>query len=317
MDTQESNQRIEEDKGDRRDLLSQAFDEVENAPIEPAQSQPQEAQEQSEPEEKPVWERPPSSWKRDYHEVWETADPKLKQYAYQREEEMRAGIEPLIPKAKFADEIQRAIDPYLPVIRGLGIEAPQAIQGLMDADYKLRTLPFDQKRAYLNQLASAYGINLDGEGYETQTAPTDPIVFQLQNELNNIRGEVVGWKQQQEAAQQMVLEAEINDFARTAEFFEEARPTMVQLLNSGVSATLEDAYEKAIRLDNTLFGKIQKSQQAETDSSKRVAANYAAKAAKAAAVGIKSSTPGSNTATKAQDRRSLLLDQLNNMSERF
>jgi hypothetical protein len=117
MDTQESNQPTEEaeDKPDRREMLAQALEDSEGT-----QEQPQEIQDAkpaqtvqadpeaaAEPEEKPVWERPPSSWKRDYHEIWETADPKLKQYAYQREEEMRAGIEPLIPKAKFADEVKQ------------------------------------------------------------------------------------------------------------------------------------------------------------------------------------------------------------------
>jgi hypothetical protein len=327
MDTQESNQPTEEaeDKPDRREMLAQALEDSEGT-----QEQPQEIQDAkpaqtvqadpeaaAEPEEKPVWERPPSSWKRDYHEIWETADPKLKQYAYQREEEMRAGIEPLIPKAKFADEVNRAVEPYLPIMKGLGVDVPQAVKGLMDADYKLRTLPADQKRAYLGQLASAYGINLaDGE-YTPQAAPVDPMVYQLQNELNSIRGEVVGWKQQQEAVEQAKLEAEINKFSQKAEFFEDARPVMIQLLNSGVSTTLEDAYDKALRLDNSLFERIQQGQQAKAEADKRAAANQAAKVAKAAAVGIKSSTPGTRTATKAQDRRSLLLEQLDSVSERF
>ena len=91
MDTQESNQPTEEaeDKPDRREMLAQALEDSEGT-----QEQPQEIQDAkpaqtvqadpeaaAEPEEKPVWERPPSSWKRDYHEIWETADPKLKQYA--------------------------------------------------------------------------------------------------------------------------------------------------------------------------------------------------------------------------------------------
>ncbi|KPL28559.1 MAG: hypothetical protein AMJ72_02795 [Acidithiobacillales bacterium SM1_46] len=230
---------------------------------------------------------------------------------------MRAGIEPLIPKAKFADEIQKVAEPYMPIIQGLGIGVPQAVQGLMDADYKLRTLPADQKRAYLGQLASAYGINLNDGEYTPQAGPVDPMVFQLQNELNNVRSEVVGWKKQQEEAQQAALSAEVESFSKKAEFFEEARPFMIQLLNSGVSTTLEDAYNKALRLDDSLFERVQQSQQAQAEAAKRAAANQAAKAAKAAAVGIKSSTPGAQTATKAQDRRSMLLSQLDEVAERF
>jgi hypothetical protein len=45
--------------------------------------------------------------------------------------------------------------------------------------------------------------------------------------------------------------------------------------------------------------------------------NRAAKAARAAAVSVRSSTPGTNTASKAQDRRSLLAEQFDALSERL
>ena len=56
---------------------------------------------------------------------------------------------------------------------------------------------------------------------------------------------------------------EINQFSLKAEHFEDVRPTMIQLLQSGVAQTLEDAYEKAIRLDPNLFEQMTKAQQAE------------------------------------------------------
>ena len=80
---------------------------------------------------------------------------------------------------------------------------------------------------------------------------------------------------------------------------------------------LDDAYQKAIRLDNDLFTKHQQASQGAADAAKREASNRAAKAAKAAAVSVKSSTPGAATSTKAQDRRSLLMEQFDNLNERF
>jgi hypothetical protein len=169
----------------------------------------------------------------------------------------------------------------------------------------------------LAQLASQYGINLGEIDPYSQPGPVDPAVYQLQNELNNIRGEVVGWKQQQEQAQNQALQAEINDFAETADHFEDVRPTMISLLQGGVATTLEEAYEKAIRLDDNIYSEIQKSLQAQNDVAKRDAANKAAKAAKAAAVSVRSSTPGGQPTAKAQDRRSMLFEQFDNMNERF
>ena len=295
---------------DRRELLSQQFDEVQNeAPVEAVKPQVE-----PEPEpEPPVWERPPASWKKDYHEAWTTADPKLKEYAWKREEEMKAGVQPLLSKAQFADQMQQAIDPYMNNIRGLGIEAPQAVKALMEADNVLRHGTPQQKQQYFAQLAQQYGINMG----DVQVQPTDPNFYAIQNELAQVRGEVLNWKQQQEAAQNQALLSEINQFQAKAEYFEEARPIMIQLLNSGVAQDLDDAYQKAIRLDNDLFTKHQQASQGAADAAKREASNKAAKAAKAAAVSVKSSTPGAATATKAQDRRSLLMEQFDNMSERF
>ena len=297
---------------DRRELLSQQFDEVQNeTPVEAVKTQEQPDVEP--PAEPPVWERPPASWKKDYHEAWTTADPKLKEYAWKREEEMRAGVQPLLTKAQYADQMQQAIEPYMNNIRGLGIEAPQAVKALMEADNVLRHGSPQQKQAYFAQLAQQYGINMG----EVQIQPTDPNFYAIQNELAQVRGEVLNWKQQQENAQNEALLSEINQFQSKAEYFEEARPTMIQLLNSGVAKDLDDAYQKAIRLDNDLFTKHQQASQGQADAAKREASNRAAKAARAAAVSVKSSTPGAATSTKAQDRRSLLMEQFDNLNERF
>ena len=314
MDTQDQVEPTE-DTVDRKELLMQQFDEVETPTQE---TKPVEAEEPEEAAEEPVWAKPPSSWKREYHEPWQTVDPKLREYIWQRDEETRNGVEPLRVKAQFAEQMQQAIQPYENTIRGLGIQPAQAVQALMQADHVLRTSAPEQKRAYLAQLAQQYGITLDGsEYYPPAGGPVDPMIYNLQNELNSVRGEIVGYKQQQEEAQNQTLLSEINSFADKAEYFEDARPTMITLLQSGVATTLEDAYEKAIRLDDDLFQRSQQSRQAEAETERKSAANRAAKAAKAAAVSVRSSTPGATTSTKAQDRRALLLEQFNSMSERF
>jgi hypothetical protein len=145
----------------------------------------------------------------------------------------------------------------------------------------------------------------------------DPTVYQLQNELNRVRGEVMGWKQQQEMAQNQQLLNEINDFSTKSEHFEEARPTMIQLLQSGVAETLEDAYDKAIRLDSALFDRVQQARQAEVNAKKAADKDRAAKSARAAAVSVRGSTPGTNTAPKATSRREMLMEALDEVGTRL
>ena len=318
----------------RREMLSAQFDEVEAAAPEPERAQPAQAEKprdevgkfakataaaptEEKTEEDPVWRRPPASWKKDYHETWNLADDKLKQYAWQRESEMKAGVEPLISKAQFADQMQEVLNPYMNTIQGLGIDAPKAVKALMEADHALRYSTPQEKRQYFARLAQSYGVNLNEMGNDLPQQAVDPTIYALQNELNNVRGEVQGWKQQQEQQQNQALLGEINNFSQKAEHFEEARPAMIQLLQSGMATDLDDAYDKAIRLNPELFDVVQSGRQAEADATKRAAANTAAKRARAAAVSVKGSTPGTVTNTKAQDRRSLLAEQFDNISDRL
>jgi hypothetical protein len=317
----------------RREKLLEQFEQVESAPAgetvredvprdeqgkfaakELEQTMMQQAQESVEQAEEPVWKRPPASWKKDYHDVWQTADDRMKEYAWQREEQMKAGVQPLMEKARLADQFQEVLNPYMDTIRGLNIEPTQAVKALMEADHALRFSDPQQKQQLFMRLAQQYGVTLGGE---LQQQPFDPNISALQQELNRVRGEVMSWKEQQEQMQNQSLMGEINSFALKAEHFEEARPTMISLLQSGVASTLEEAYEKAIRLDDNLYQQVQQSRQAQAETQQKVVANQAAKKARAAAVSVRSAAPGATTATKAQDRRSLLAEQFDSVADRL
>jgi hypothetical protein len=334
VDVENQNAEAPQAEDSRRAMLEQGFEAAERG--EPVESIGQRddkgrfASRQAKPEpeteveeEPPVWKRPPSSWKKDYHEIWQKADPKMQEYAWQREEQMRAGVEPLLTKAQFADAMQEAIQPYMNTIQGLGLQPEKAVAALMEADHKLRNSDPQTKMQYFMQLAQSYGINLGAvqQGVTQQgvmpQASVDPMVYQLQNELNNVRGEVMGWKQQQEMRENQTLLNEINQFSTKAEHFEDARPTMIQLLQSGMAETLDEAYEKAIRLNPDLFEQVNKAQQAEIANKQAREANKVAKAARAAAVSVRSATPGVNTAPKGGDRRAILEEQFADLESRL
>ena len=332
MDEQmERDEAPQADVTDRRAILEQSLEAAERGePIEPVSrdgngrfATPKAAERADEPqaeEEPPVWRRPPASWKKDYHEVWQKADPKMQEYAWQREEQMRAGVEPLLSKAQFADAMQEAISPYMQTIQGLGLSPDKAVAALMDADHKLRNSDPQTKLVYFQQLAQSYGINLgalQGQQGQMPQQTVDPTVYALQNELNKVRGEVMGWKQQQEMMENQTLLNEINQFSLKAEHFEDVRPAMIQLLQSGMAQTLDEAYDKAIRLDPNLFEQVTKAQQAEAAAKQAKEQNRAAKAARAAAVSVRSATPGVNTAPKAANRRAILEEAFSETESRL
>lgn len=262
----------------------------------------------------PVWKRPPASWKKDYHEVWSTADDRLKEYAWQREEQMKAGVEPLKSKAQFADSIQAVIEPYAPLMKGLGVDAPTVIKEFFNADRVLRSSPQQEKLAYLVKLAQNYGVDLRPlTGQTIQVPNVDPNFSALMNELNQLKGEVKTRWEREEEAQNQVLVSDIQKFAQVHEHFETVKPYMISLLQSGHAETLDEAYKKAIRLDDSLFeSEVNAAKQADV-----VEKDKKAKQARSAAVSVRSSTPGTTATPKAQGRREALAEAFGNVDSRL
>lgn len=329
---------LETEPLDRKELLEQQFTEMEQpeaAEAKPALERPRApdgkfaplapqgkvsaAPASPEPIAEPLWKRPPASWKKDTHPHWDLMPDPAREYVHQREEQMKAGVQPLMEKAKFADEMQQTIAPYMNIIRGLGATPVSAVKALMGADYTLRTGTQQEKLALFQRLAQQYGVSFNG----AEMPQVDPNQNALAQQLNQLRGEWAGWQEKQRETQTTAVMSKIAKFAETHEHFSAVEDQMVQLIQSGIiqgeneETRLQNAYDKAIRLDDGLFEQMQTARQAEAQKNTVALKNEAAKKARSAAVSVKSSTPGTHTAPKAQDRRSMLSEQLDGLSERL
>lgn len=257
----------------------------------------------------------PASWKQEHHELFAKADPALQAYITQRETEMRQGIEPLIPKAKFADEVNGVIGRYQANIQAAGVPAVAAIDTLMQADNILRNAPLEQKIAYVKQLLPQYGIDLSGIDWAANAV--DPRMATLERELHNLRNTITPVVQQQADSQNQALLSEIEAFSADKPHFKAVQPHMSQLLLGGKATSLQDAYDQAMEPWAPILSDAEAGRQAAAKAAERKAADDAAKAARAAAVQVRSSTPGrAATPPKAQDRRSMLAEQLDGVGER-
>lgn len=316
---------------DRKEILEQQFEAVEKVPDYsrdalgrftdhvsgkvPLDLRFDNAPESEAPPEPSAWSKPPASWKKEHHDLWSQSDPRMQEYIHLREEQMRSGVQPLLGKAKYADGMEAAIAPYLQTLQGLNVKPHEAVGALMKADHLLRTSPHDEKVRLMLHLAQEYGINLNGAS--PQGGAVDPGVYQLRNELNNMRGEMNGWKEQSEQAENSAMLGDIQQFAQVNEYFEQARPAMAQLLKNGMADSLEDAYIKAIRMSDDLFSEVQQRETVKLETARRSQANRAAKAAQASAVGVRSSTPGIIAPSAGRDRRSILMEQFNELDGRL
>jgi hypothetical protein len=97
------------------------------------------------------------------------------------------------------------------------------------------------------------------------------------------------FRQSQEDVQ---IQSTIDEFAQSHEHFTDVQATMADLLERGFANDLNDAYAKAVRLDDNLFNKTVAQQQGGVNRQNLVQANQAAQAAKAAAVSVKGAPAG-------------------------
>ncbi len=332
---------IEQTSSDeRRNLLAEQLTEVETDVVEQPEkpagdrvraadgkfapktdAAPTQAVTTAEPAQEPAWKKPPQSWKKDYHEHWGKMDPKVAEYVHAREQEMRAGVEQSLPKLRAYDALSKAVAPYMEDIKiHAGGDVAKAVTGLMQADRVLRHSAPEQKRAYLMQLAQSYGINL---GDVSDAPRVVPEVYQLQQTVAQLQANIDGDKRAKEEATTRSLLNDISEFAKTHEHFDAVENEVMALLQGGLiegssaKEKLENAYTKAIRLKDDLYESQIAARQAEAAETRRSTKDQAAKAARSAAVSVRSSTPGTNTAPKAQDRRSRLSEQFDGLDERL
>ena len=315
-----------------RDEIEKQFDAVEAAPTEQHDTNEAPATTQRERDEKgrfstkttvseqqteaanPVEEEPPrpKGWKKDYVPMWdkmyrgEALTPEeAKQvalYANQRESEFAHGVSTYKAEADRVKAWDAAIQPILPRLQQMGSDPVQYVSGLAQVDNMLTHGSPQQKIQALAQIAQASGIPLSVLGQAVQgDGQTNPIVNDLLSRIDALNQQVTqvsAWRQQQETAG---IQSTIDQFKNSgkAPHFEAVRPTIAQLLESGVAANLEDAYDKAIRLNDDIWQQEQKQ--------KQEAANNAAiiQKAKSAAVSVKSTAPRGNPSGGGPDPHDL------------
>lgn len=245
----------------------------------------------------------PSSWKKDYWGHWEKvgADPELaplQDYIEQRESEFAKGVSTYREEAMKAKELREAIEPFVPVLQQHGLDPALHIRNLMGAHQALSLGSPEQKLQMFQRLATEYGVPIQG-----LTGQVDPQQFQVLQELNSLKQQFGSLQQTAQQREQAEMAAQIEAFQSKASHFEEVRPLMAQLLESRVAIDLQDAYEKAIRLNDDVWAKVQaeKAQSNAQASAKKVADK------KATAVSPRSSAPTGRVAVAGgNDIRSAL-----------
>ena len=240
----------------------------------------------------------PSSWKKDYEEDWGKLDPRIQDYIQQREADYAKGVSTYKNQWDMAAPVMESLRQFQPLLQQYGVAPQQWITQLGNAHAQLVTGTPQQKMAIFQQLANDYGVNLGSLGGYENTGYDQ--FSQLAQELNQIKNQWGSFQAQQEAMEQTQLRSEIDSFKADKPYFEEVREVMAGLLQSGMADDLQSAYDKAIRLNDDVFQKVNAEQAHKSEAAQREKVAQA----KAKVLSPKSTTPTASTTSGGKSANS-------------
>jgi len=297
------------------EIIEKEFDKLEEKQAKEATEVPEKADKATETasEDKPepvAKERSPwKSWKPEAAAELEKLPENVQKYIIERQDQFHKGIEQYKEAATFAKTIDKSIAPYKEYMANLNVTPDVAFQNLLKTEHTLRMGSPQDKAEMMLKLAHDYQIDLG----QLASVPYDPTVHNLKAQLDYTKSQLEAsnnFRQSQEDGQ---IQSAIEEFAQTHEHFTEVQATMADLLERGFATDLDDAYAKAIRLDDNVFQKAQAQQQTSSVRQSLAQADQAAKAAKAVAVSVKGSPAGVNksyTPTTTEEAVRLAMSQL-------
>jgi hypothetical protein len=268
-----------------------------------------------EPQQEPEI-KAPSSWKPEAKAAYikaergEALTPQeikvLTAEANRRESDFLVGIGEFKSHAQKARQFEQAIAPYQQTLSQLGLDAPTAINKLLEADHKLRYSDPIAKAQYFQNLAQQYGIDLG----QVQNIPQqDPQTQYLMQQLNELRQTQQMWQNSIQEQERSKANHELEQFAGSDKtHFEAVRGDMADLLEAGKAQSLEQAYEMAIWMRPDVRQTLIEQQRIEAQ--RNYEQQQRTQRAKTASVSVKGSSPSSGgSQPPSGDLRALLESQ--------
>lgn len=259
----------------------------------------------------------PKNWSDDVKKVFDTLPAESQEFMIKRDKEMTSDYtkktQDLAEQRKNIEALDKVLQPARQNIQATGIGEAEYISRLLNADQALRTNP----KMALRQLAQGYGINLSSLEDESESwNDPDPQYAQLMQQNQQIMAELNQFKQQNMQSTVAQTEQTVEQFSTKTDaegklihpHFDKVRVKMGNLIDAGEAKGLDDAYAKAVRLDDDLYAEALKASQLsikKQEDSKRKKAVEKARKVKPSA----SANPPKGS-VKASDLDSLLMTNI-------
>ena len=265
----------DEQLSDTRDIVEKAMDEHEAS---------NEASNEAEPPKHDPW----KSWKKDAQVELNKLPENVQKHIIDRENQFHNGLEQYKQSANAYKSIDKAISPYKEYLNQLGVSPEVAFPNLLKTERTLRVGSPQEKVEMFQKLAYDYGIDLGA----LAEIPYDVNYAQLKAQKEWLESQLQTSNDFRQSHEDSQMNSVIEDFGTQRPYFDDVRLTMADLLEKGLATNLDDAYAKAIRLDENVFEKVQAQRQSDNKTAQLMKANQAAQAARQSAVQVKGSPIG-------------------------
>lgn len=212
---------------------------------------------------------------------------------------------------RHAEPLVQAVQPYNDYLTQIGQQVgrhpAEMIRNMIGFEHSLRTGTPEQKQQALAKLAVDYGIapaNPSGDG--GQYAQPDPILNHLSQRVPQLESKLSQFENWMTRQEETAVSQQVESFATTRDatgnlkhpYFEDVKPQMAALMQSGQATTLQEAYEAATA-PLRKFVEVNEASRRQTEEKQRQ--DDLAKARRAAPVRTMGTASRGNTQAKGLD----------------
>ena len=253
--------------------------------------------------------RAPQSWKGDAKALWAQLPLQVRQEVARREKEIMPVMQQAAQNRQKVEAITEVLTPHRERIeRMYGGNPVVAINNLLQAEAMLTQAPARQRAEFVANLIRQYDVDIMALDSALAGAPM-PEQIQQQSQIEQLLEQRLApfqqflqTQQQREMQQRQQVEQQVTMTVQQMAqddrypYFEDVRADMADIIEMGarrgVAISLEDAYTKAIRMNDDVFKatSVRDSTQGATQAA--LEAHRQAQAAKGASVSVSGSPTG-------------------------
>lgn len=202
----------------------------------------------------------PVSWSPNAREEWAKIPAKAQDNILRREREVNKVLQESKIARTAVEQLNRTLEPYRQGLIAAGVQDPiQAVGALLKTESTLRNGTQLEKSKMLASLINQYSVDIEtldsilaGENPQSQNNQLEQLLNEKLAPFNQFMQSQNQLAQQNAFTQQQSAQSEIEEFSQNAEFLQDVRNDMADLLEMaaqrGVQLTLQDAYNKACAL---------------------------------------------------------------------